>query len=100
MCNSKNQGLSNNITLRDSLEREKVNARRGMLIEGGLELKDHFDISEYSFLKGDPPSPPTSHPNLWEQAKLNTVAGLFRVNNIEKMRRLMLLPEKLAWPSE
>lgn len=63
MCDCHDHLAKNDSGLAESLEKEKANAVKGMLIEGGLELTDHFDMSAYSFLKGDPLPPPTAHPN-------------------------------------
>lgn len=84
MCHCDSRGLLLDNDLKDSLTKEKENARKGLLISGGLRKENCFDMSAYSFLDGDPACPNTAHPNLWEQAKLNMNAGLFRVNNIEE----------------
>ena len=70
-------------SLSPSLEKEKINAEKGLLLEGGLVLPGHFDITKYDFLVNNPPCPESAHPNLWEHAKVNMIAGLFRVNNID-----------------
>lgn len=36
-----------------------------------------WDLDSYAFVTGDPP--PSVHPNLWRQARLNNEAGLFEV---------------------
>jgi len=36
-----------------------------------------WDLSPYAFLDGEPPD--TAHPNLWRQAQLGRIAGLFEV---------------------
>lgn len=90
MCQNCTANLNDSVirevipSLRPSLEKEKLNARKGVLLEGGLVLPGHFNMSEYDFLKNDPHCPTCAHPNLWEHAKVNMIAGLFRVNNIEE----------------
>jgi len=76
--------------LQPSLGNEKENVKKGLLVEGIFNL-DRTKIDMYQkFLRGDtpetqdPPCPASVHPNLWEQAKLNMNAGLYRVNNIER----------------
>ncbi len=38
-----------------------------------------WDVSEYDFLRGDDPAPPSVHPSLWRHGKLNAIHGLFEV---------------------
>ncbi len=54
MCDFNNHLIMNHSGLAESLEKEKANAKKGMLIEGGLELKNHFDMLAYAFLKTTP----------------------------------------------
>ena len=38
-----------------------------------------WDVSEYDFLRGDDPAPPSVNPSLWRHGKLNAIHGLFEV---------------------
>jgi len=38
-----------------------------------------WDISEYDFLRGDDPAPPSVNPSLWRHGRLNAIHGLFEV---------------------
>jgi len=38
-----------------------------------------WDVSEYDFLRGDDPAPPSVNPSLWRHGRLNAVHGLFEV---------------------
>lgn len=38
-----------------------------------------WDVGRYDFLRAEPEAPGTVHPNLWRQARLNSVHGLFEV---------------------
>lgn len=39
-----------------------------------------WDLSKFSFIKGDTPSPDTVNPSLWRQSQLVKMGGLFKVN--------------------
>jgi alkyl sulfatase BDS1-like metallo-beta-lactamase superfamily hydrolase len=59
-------------------------ATRGLIaqIEGGrVMLGDHvvFDVAEHHFVTGSATAPPSVHPGLWRQARLNVNHGLFQV---------------------
>lgn len=59
------------------------NARRGwiatpeQLIVDGPAGKPIWDMPAYNFVEGE--APPSVHPSLWRQAKLNNIHGLFEV---------------------
>lgn len=58
-------------------------AERGRLCDPVTKIENGWgaatwNIAEYGFLD-DPEPPPTVHPSLWRQARLNTSAGLFEV---------------------
>lgn len=58
-------------------------ARRGFLardetaVVRDREDKIVWNLEAYDFIAGDPP--PSAHPSLWRQAKLNNIDGLFQV---------------------
>lgn len=60
-----------------------------------------WDFDAFAFIKGD--APPTAHPGLWRQAKLNNLAGLFKVTEgIWQLRgfdlaNLTLIQGKTGW---
>ena len=69
---------SHNLQL--SLTKEQEFAKTGLLEQEVLVWnKDIFDIKAYDFLNEIEERPDTVHPNLWEQAKLNTNVGLYQV---------------------
>ena len=64
-----------------------VNAEKGFI----APLPDHgviknsngdivWDLSNFSFIKKDSPSPDTVNPSLWRQSQLVSMGGLFKVN--------------------
>ncbi|MCB1397345.1 MAG: MBL fold metallo-hydrolase [Rhodobacter sp.] len=72
-------------SLPPDLEREYDEARRGLIapLEGGVILTQDgsrtvWDLNRYAFLDADT-APDTVHPALWQQARLNRIAGLFEV---------------------
>ncbi len=76
-----------NTNLKKSLEKERLNAKRGLLWTGPL-LKDNnskeveYDPKEtFSFLIDDVIELSNIHPNLIEHAKLNLYCGLFKITN-------------------
>jgi alkyl sulfatase BDS1-like metallo-beta-lactamase superfamily hydrolase len=64
-------------------ERELELARRGLIAAFDpprVENEDGrvvWELESYEFLDAEPP--PTAHPNLWRQAQLNRIAGLFEL---------------------
>lgn len=58
-------------------------ARRGLVapfdppVVTGEDGRTVWDLGSYDFLEGEPPE--TAHPNLWRQAQLGRIAGLFEL---------------------
>ncbi len=78
-----NQALYQELNFEDRDDFEA--AQRGLIAAGptqaikNAEGKTVFDGPSYAFLKGE--SPATVNPSLWRQAKLNSISGLFKVQD-------------------
>lgn len=76
---------------KSSLDNQKKYAKKGLLVESVLCLKDAsgktiFDAASYQKFSGEGKQrPDTIHPLLWEHANLNMNVGLYRVNNFDNM---------------
>ncbi|MGH8784820.1 MAG: alkyl/aryl-sulfatase [Cupriavidus necator] len=63
---------------------DEADARRGFIgTVPNAEVRDEYgrlvwSLEDYAFLD-EPVSPPTAHPALWRQARLNLIHGLFKV---------------------
>lgn len=63
---------------------DEAEARRGFIgTVPDAEVRDAYgrlvwSLADYAFL-ADPEAPPTAHPSLWRQARLNLIHGLFEV---------------------
>lgn len=60
------------------------NARKGLIAEATGQIKNDkgevvWDIDRWKFLDGE--APDTVNPSLWRQAKLNSLAGIFKVTD-------------------
>lgn len=64
-------------------EEELAEARRGLVAElspatvAGDGERPVWDLESYDFLAAE--CPPTAHPSLWRQSRLNRIAGLFEI---------------------
>ncbi|MDC3249311.1 MBL fold metallo-hydrolase [Porticoccaceae bacterium] len=80
--------IASNKTFADNLDLDNQqdfkDARRGMIAEapntaliskGGVQV---WDAGAYDFIQGE--APDTVNPSLWRQAKLNSIRGLFKVD--------------------
>jgi alkyl sulfatase BDS1-like metallo-beta-lactamase superfamily hydrolase len=61
-----------------------ANARRGLLAEPGGQIRDAagklvWDFDSFAFVKDA--APDTVNPSLWRMARLNNIAGLFKVSD-------------------
>jgi alkyl sulfatase BDS1-like metallo-beta-lactamase superfamily hydrolase len=83
-----------------------ADATRGLIAapKGQIKAEDGsvaWDFEAFAFVKGD--APPTTHPGLWRQAKLNNLAGLFKVSEgIWQLRgfdlaNITLIQGKTGW---
>lgn len=64
-------------------ERDFEEARRGLVASfepatvNGADDRTVWDLESYDFLAAE--CPPTAHPGLWRQSRLNRIAGLFEI---------------------
>jgi alkyl sulfatase BDS1-like metallo-beta-lactamase superfamily hydrolase len=64
-------------------ERDFEEARRGLVASfepatiSGADGRTVWDLESYDFLAAE--CPPTAHPGLWRQSRLNRIAGLFEI---------------------
>ncbi|MCP3913359.1 MAG: MBL fold metallo-hydrolase [Actinomycetia bacterium] len=78
-----NQGIASRLPLSDRADFER--AERGLVAHHptGLIENDRgrtvWDTSAHDFQRDGAPAPDTVNPNLWRQAQLNTIHGLFEV---------------------
>jgi alkyl sulfatase BDS1-like metallo-beta-lactamase superfamily hydrolase len=71
-------------TLRFDDDGEWERATRGLVTThptGAFDgpLGTAWDVAEYDFLRDEEQAPPSVHPSLWRQGRLNSVHGLFAV---------------------